>query len=99
MGLDRKEPEYRAIEILMDEDLQTTLDRVMDSLPNGYVTDEQIMAAVANTPYSHSEKARIRIALWFWNGCVPIYKGDVMCLDEENRARFLAALKQHLHVF
>ncbi len=91
MGLDRKEPEYRAIEALMDEDLRTALDRIIDQRRDRESTGS-LRASISNAPASHSEKARLRLAMWFWNGDIPIKKDDVLCLDPENRGRFVDAM-------
>ena len=92
MPLDRKQPEYRAVEILLDEDLRTMLDRAVDGSATTTGLKERILATGAG----HSTQARLRLAMWFWNGSIDIDKGDVLTLDLENRARFVVALEQHL---
>lgn len=94
MPLDRKQPEYRAVEILMDEDLRLALDGLVEHTLLG----DDLREAAERLPLSRSEKARIRLALWLWNGTCPIDKGDAFCLDPENRARFVAAVQQQLGV-
>lgn len=92
MPLDRKLPEYRAIEVLIDEDLRATLDRIVDES----LDMDGAVQATHNLPGAHSNGARLRIALWLWNGHPPIEKRDVLCLDLNNRARFVRALEAQI---
>lgn len=94
MPLDRKEPEYRALEIFLDEDLRDVLGRVVTDCESA----ETFLYRVTDLGASHSEKARLRLAMFLWNGSVPIDHGDLVCLDLDNRRRFVKALSQRLGV-
>ena len=94
MPLDRKEPEYRALEVFLDEDLRGVLDRVAAKS----ASKEDFLYAVTDLPASHSEKARLRLAMFLWNGSVPIDEADLVCLDLDNRRRFVRALGLRLGV-
>lgn len=94
MPLDREDPDYRAIKLLMDEPLLSRLDEYIETT----VGIEAVLDRISKGPLSGSQKARLRIALWFWTGRVKLDIYDLFKLDEENRGRFLEALKLVLGV-
>jgi hypothetical protein len=103
MPFDRSESDYRAIELLLvDERMKGLFDRLMDA-PNAPGHAEDWRKTIDQDPYldtglslSHSEKARLRLACFFWNGSIPIRLEDPRRLDRQNRERFIAAYRRHL---
>jgi hypothetical protein len=108
MPFDRRESDYRAIELLLDERMQALLDKLWDATIQ---TEQETNAlfsvdwakAIEKNPFldtgltlSHSEKARLRLAIFFWNGSIPIRLEDPRRLDPENREKFIAAYRRHL---
>ena len=95
--VDRENPEYGPVGIMLDgrdgyEDIRDRFDELLEEAG----TLEDFEKNVEASPISHSQKAKLRIALWFWNGGVPIRQGDVLCFDPANRARFIEAMKAFL---
>ena len=65
--------------------------------------DDDPRAAIAKVidalPRSSSEKARLRLALWFWNSDLGhLRNDDVLRLDPTNRKRFVDVMASFLGV-
>lgn len=93
MGLDRSDPDYRFVEKMLVgygySDLRDVLDAVVDG-----ARDDDPRGSIATTidrlPRSSSEKARLRLALWFWDSALSsIRRADLAQLDPTNRERFV----------
>ncbi len=102
MSLDRKRPEYRAVETLLagrDEGLQFTLNHVMDEAREaggGKVTDLAMDRVLDGLRCDERERALLRLALFLWDGSYVVDPQDVQILTRADRERFLAALATHL---
>ena len=102
MSLDRKQPEYRAVETLLsgeDEGLQFTLNNVVDEArrkAGGKLTDLALNAEIDGMRCSDREKALVRLALFFWDGSFAVDPQDLDLLTRADRERFLAAMATHL---
>lgn len=111
-GFDRLESDYAPIAVLLDDRLKDLLDRLIaERVPSGkweaavdrdpYLTVEvEPGRHVTTSPgftLSGSEKARLRLALWFWNSDhVKLRQYDFRVLDPVNRRRLVAALSVFL---
>jgi hypothetical protein len=102
MPLDRKQPEYRAVETLLageDEGLQFTLNNVVDQArrkAGGKLADLALNAEIDGIRCPDREKALVRLALFFWDGSFAVDPQDLDLLTRPDRERFLAALATHL---
>ncbi len=102
MGLDRRRPEYRAVEVLLAgeaEGLQFTLNHVADQARvegGGVVTDIALDRAVESLRCPDRERALVRLAFFLWDGSYPVDAQDLELLNRADRERFLAALANHL---
>lgn len=104
MALDRKQSEYRVVEVLLsgpNERLRNVLDQVLDRARvrgGGTATDIAVNREIESLTGAHSDQALLRLALFMWNGDPPIGLDDLAVLDDENRQRFLRALATKLQV-
>ena len=102
MGLDRKRPEYRAVEVLLageGEGLQFTLNHLVDEarkMGGGQVTDTALDRQLEGTRCSDREKSLLRLALFLWDGSYVVDAQDLELLTRSDKERFLAAMATHL---
>jgi len=114
-GFDRTDPDYGPIDVLLDDRLKGFLDRLMeedidaaawekvlDRAPFLTAPDPLTGTMVTSDPHLHlsgSEKARLRLAVWFWNdGLVKLRRADFFVLDPGNRRRLMAAFQKFLGI-
>ena len=97
MPLDRTDPQYRQVEMMLVghgySDLRGVLDELMDRVVDHFDIRSSMAKEIDALPRSRSEKARLRLALWFWDSDITeIRNSDVHCLDPTNRKRFVDAM-------
>ena len=97
MPLDRTDPQYRQVEMMLVghgySDLREVLDKVVDEADDAEDLRSATAKQIDALPRSSSEKARLRLALWFWNSDLGhLRNDDVLHLDPTNRKRFVDAM-------
>lgn len=102
MPLDRTDPCYRPVEIMLGprgpyEDLRGELDRLVD-LDDANARERGIGFCIDATPLSFTERLRLKVAMSFWNGDSKIALYDLGSFDPDNRARVVEALRAFLKV-
>jgi|SRR5580658_2448039 hypothetical protein len=113
-GFDRTDGDYAPIALLLDEKLKGYLDRLLElSIPPTefeavldrelFVTtrsdDGTLGTAAPGLALSGSERARLRLALWFWNSAwIKLRHEDFLRLDVTNTHRLVRALGRFMRV-
>ncbi len=92
---DRDDENYLPIQLLLDPHERDMLDEVAATEPwPGF--EKAIDDYAARKGLGSGERAKLRIAVYFWNGGIRLTWEDPRYLDPENRERFVMAVRAHL---
>ena len=90
---DRRDECYVPVSILLDERERDMLDEAVAGRDDW----ERAIEEYAETRHlSGGERAKLRVAVYFYNGNIALRYEDPRRLDTENRERFVAAMRAHL---
>lgn len=92
---DRDCEDYVAVALLLDPVQRDMLDEALTGRP-AQDWEAAIDEYAVKKSLSHGERAKLRIAVYFYNGAIRLHWEDPRYLDPGNRERFVLAMRAHL---